>query len=223
MSFIKHRLDKFRDWDFDVPLNVLWTVEFENFENLFTSITNVLNDFYSAYNTPSLSTVLEKLHQSQTQDIGLFLAHKVALPSEQYIAEEGISQRGHGGYVPGYVGGTRIGFVSRPVTINFIENNKDFTDLVLRPWVVATSIAGLVKTNRYNLSCNIKCLQYTRHPDTYSSDFKYKPNDTEPFVRKKFTFFNCYPMSVDGPNLDYEHLDFNRASSFIYSDYFVTD
>lgn len=90
------------------------------------------------------------------------------------------------------------------MNITFLENNSSVTDLVLRPWVIHSSYASLKFANK----STITCYNLTRSP----SGFR---------VRKKFTFFNAVPTSIDSEQYDYssDSSYTTRQIKFLFSHY----
>lgn len=94
------------------------------------------------------------------------------------------------------------------MNITFLENNSSVTDLVLRPWVIHSSYASLKFANK----ATITCYNLTRSP----SGFR---------VRKKFTFFNAVPTSIDAEQYDYsgDSSYVTRQTKFMFTHYTIDE
>jgi hypothetical protein len=140
---------------------------------------------------------------------GCMFVQAVSIPGESnQINPEGLQVNG---FIRSNVGGGRDTF---PVlSMVFLETNVSFVDMVIRPWVIATSHLGMIaRKGADNYRCNISVYKlgvYNR--------------STPPFVLQKFTFFGACPISVSGEEYNYTQTSspINRETSFTYHYYNV--
>ena len=116
------------------------------------------------------------------------------------------------GFIPGVVSNGRQPFGD--LTIQFRETNTSFVDFVVRPWTILSEHFGMVARppgDLRNVSTTIKVLQFTR---TYQ--------EISQIPRKIWTFYNCYPVSVDNKNLTYdaEAMDIH-STQWAFSNYAI--
>jgi len=144
----------------------------------------------------------------------IFLAG-ASIPSES-LAASNAQIENNAGFKQGSILQGRDAFASNNLTLQFRETNASFTDLVMRPWLIAASHAGFVarpKTDPLYTKCNITILQYTR---TYQK--------VSMIPRKVWNFYDCVPLNLSVRNLSYDAEDVeNYDVSFIYDDYAVQD
>jgi len=144
----------------------------------------------------------------------IFLAG-ASIPSEN-LSVSNASIENNAGFKQGSILQGRDAFSASNLTLQFRETNASFTDLVMRPWLIAASHAGFVareKTDPLYVKCNITILQYTR---TYQK--------LSMIPRKVWNFYDCVPLSLSTRNLSYDtEAVENYDVSFIYDDYAVQD
>ena len=90
------------------------------------------------------------------------------------------------------VGSDRAKNSSRSLTIDFLETNLDFIDLIIRPWMVTAAYRGLLAREKRNFKANIEIVQFTRSTE---SDKR--------IIRKNYQFFDCVPTNIPGNPLTY--------------------
>ena len=110
------------------------------------------------------------------------------------------------------------GFLKSPITsprndlpmleVTFLENNSSLVDLVIRPWLIASSYDSL----KFAYRANFTIYNLTKSPDGFK-------------IRKRFDFFNVVPMSIDTEKYTYEaSTDFQkRQLKFVYTNYTVSE
>lgn len=111
-----------------------------------------------------------------------------------------------GGFLKPMITGVRNDVPEMDLT--FLENNNSITDFVLRPWVIHSSYSSLKFAKR----ATITCYNLTRSP----SGFR---------VRKKFTFYNAVPMSIDSEQYTYvaDSSYVTRQTKFAFTHYTLDD
>ena len=88
-------------------------------------------------------------------------------------------QENRGGFLPGYGVTQRESFLTRQLTINFIETDQDICHDFFTPWLIAIGIDGLINQQ---LKCNITLKQYNNQGK----------------LRKGFIFDKAFPTNVEG-------------------------
>jgi hypothetical protein len=81
--------------------------------------------------------------------------------------------------------------LSRSFSINFLETRKDLEHEYFRPWIIATSIKGLIEAGA-NLKADITVKQYTNGGE----------------LRKGYIFRKAFPTAVEGFTMDYQNTEF---------------
>jgi len=119
---------------------------------------------------------------------GILVAQEVAIPGEQTSFGE-FGQENRGGYLPGYGVTQRESFLTRQLSINFLETRVDIEHTFFRPWMIAIAIDGLINPS---LKCPIIVTQY----------------DNLMKKRKGFVFEDAFPTICEPYNINYGDADF---------------
>lgn len=196
MAITRRFLNKFStDRNFSIPLPFQWTVTIDD-DNLPGAITNATGKINQQWKVASSSAWTDKLSDN------ILVAQEIQVPSES-VEITSISQENRGAFMPGYGVTQRTDFLSRNVTINFLETEKDIETELFRPWIIALSVDGLLNQN---LKSIITMKQYTR-------DGK---------VRKTYKFTGVYPTNTEGYTLNYGDQEFSvKTVTFGYTNYSV--
>lgn len=124
--------------------------------------------------------------------VGCVFAQGFSIPSLDEITTEDTFVNNYGGFIPGVIIKDRRGYANTRLTLEFLETNTSFVDLVIRPWSILTSHYGLTARNpesdedtMENMKTNIMILEYTRSYQGVSQ-----------IPRKIWTFLDCAPVSV---------------------------
>lgn len=194
MSLTSNFLDKFStDRNFSIPFPFLWTVTIDD-NNLPSYISSAINKINQRWSVSNISNWTDKLADN------VFVAQELQIPSES-IEVTSLSQENRGGFMPGFGITQRTDFISRNVTINFLETEKDIETELFRPWIIALGVDGLLNQN---LKSTITAKQYTR-------DGK---------VRKTYKFTGVFPTNSEGYSLTYGDQDFLvKTVTFGYTNY----
>ena len=165
-----------------LSLPVLWTVDIGGVSN--GSINSMLQCAGEAWSSSMVP-------DSMTVNGNILPAQEVAIPNEasSFIATN--SGSGMGGFLPGLALDSRLDFLNRTFTVNFLETRMDLEHEFFRPWAIAIGIKGLVEQG-VNLKANIKVKQY----------------DNQGGFRKGYEFYKAFPTNVEGFTLNYENTDF---------------
>lgn len=215
-------LDLLGSWPTNIALVSQWLVYFD-FSNLtrngslLSNIQNNLNNLELeaewTYN-PNVSRFLldGRLQTSVDKMVGCAFARQVDLPADGLVASnDGLS---YAGFLPPATASARNKY--EPLGITFLETNASFLDLIIRPWVVATSYYGLVA--RSDPSKFVKC--------NFLDVVMYaKAGSNVPMqVRKIYRFYNVAPMSIPSETYSYaeESLRYSNVR-FVYDRYSVLD
>ena len=191
MPSINQFLDKFStDRRFSLPLPFMWEV-FIDGDGLVGEIQSVLSQY-------DLFWTVEG--PSKWGNGGSLVAQEVTIPAESFeVMSMGAENRG--GWMPGYGVTQRTDFLSRNITINFLETSKDIETNFFRPWTIAVGSAGLLNTK----------LRATINVNEYDKDNK---------IRKKYKFERAFPTNVEGYTLSYGDGEFiMKTVTFSYHKY----
>lgn len=200
-SPVRTFLSKFsNDKKFLIPISSLWTVTFAD-TNVVGEINKALQKVstYSGWRASPSSTWLDS-------SLGnILVAQDVTLPQDSFEAVEIGVTGSYANYIPGYGINKRTSFLSRNVTVNFMETRFDIESGLFRPWVIALSIDGLM--NQGLKATNMKVTQY---------DEKLSP-------RKIYTFYDVFPTNTEGgTTLNYaDDQIISKTVTFAYRDYKV--
>jgi len=146
---------------------------------------NIQSDVVGAINT-ALDKGGEFWKASQIPDDyskngDILVASEVTIPSEQSSFSD-FGQENRGGFLPGYGIVQRESFLTRNITVNFLETDTDIEHTFFRPWTIALGIDGLVNQG---LKSTITLTQY---------DNKLKR-------RKGYIFEDAFPTICEGYGL----------------------
>ena len=221
-SHISNFLELLSLWDYDIPLSTQWTVgivpEASSGGNDASRLFNIIKeytqiDITNFYISP---TIQQKLLGQKTQPnidgIGLYYAMAAKLPKESftpsYVGVDGLA-----GYLKGSVGGDRLDIGGRHLSIDFLETNIDFTDGLIRPWIIAAAYKGLINTGPNNsIKATIMLKEYARSSTT----------DKKP-VRRTHIFSGCVPIDISEKTLTYSTDEVTtRTVNWIYQAYQFT-
>lgn len=200
---IAHFLDRLSEWDYSIPLATQWTIVIQpeaneegNSEGLFSLIKEYTQvDISNFYIPISIQTrILNNKSQPNMDGLGLYYAQSIKMPRESFtVNSAGIV--GTGGFLKGIVGGDRLDMSSRNLEIEFLETNIDFTDGLIRPWIICAAYRGLINTGKRNsIKSSIFISEFTRQRNN---------GDLKP-IRKIHTFKGCVPTSVAERTLKYD-------------------
>lgn len=162
-----------------LSLPVFWGVTIDGVSN--GAINKVLQDAGESWNaniTPN----------SITRNSNIMAAQEVTLPNESSNFNS-MATGSMGGFLPGYGLDSRSDFLSRSVTVNFLETQQDLEHNFMRPWMIAVGINGLIGSS----------LKGTMEVRQYSNDGSF---------RKGFKFNKVFPTNVEGFTLNYNNTDF---------------
>jgi hypothetical protein len=218
-SHISNFLDLISFWDYDIPLSTQWTVgivpEASSGGNDASRLFNIIKDYTQIdINNFYISTsIQQKLLGQKTQPnvdgIGLYYAMAAKLPRESFTPSY-VGVDGMAGYLKGSVGGDRLDIGGRHLSIDFLETNTDFTDGLIRPWIIAAAYKGLINTGPNNsIKTTIMLREYAR-----SSTSEKKP------IRRTHVFSGCVPIDISEKTLNYSGEDVTtRTVNWIYQAY----
>lgn len=197
MALTSSFLSKFStDRKFSLPFPFLWTVTIDD-DSLPGNITNAISKINQQWNVSSSANWTDKLSDN------ILVAQEITLPTES-VEITSLTHENRGAFMPGYGVTQRTEFISRNITINFLETEKDIETELFRPWIIALSVDGLLNQN---LKSIITVKQYTR-------DGK---------IRKTYKFNGVFPTNSEGYTINYGDQDFLiKSVTFGYTNYSVT-
>lgn len=170
------------DARFCLSIPVLWTVSIDGVgESAINSVLSFAGENWKAKINPN----------SMTRSGNILPAQSVTTPNEASNFSPMIMGESLGGFLPGYSMNSRMDFLSRSFSINFLETRNDLEHEYFRPWMIAIGIKGLVEQGQ-NLKSTITVKQYTNKGE----------------LRKGFQFRKAFPTAVEGFTMDYDNTDY---------------
>ena len=192
---IPNFLDNFSTrYKYGIPIQVLWSVTFSDGQSLEQSITNSLRKIDHNWSPVFSSDMWTSLGN-------ILVAQEVSLPGESFEVAPLTIGESSGAYMPGYAATKRSDFLSRNVTINFLETNIDIESQLFRPWAIAISVDGLIGSA---LKTTINVCQY----------------DNKRKKRKEYIFYNAFPTNCETSMINYTDDQVKtKTVTFAYSRY----
>jgi hypothetical protein len=182
-----------------IPSAAQWVVEFDNLTEIGDTIKTVITNFEPTGWSidASIDKILENTDAISTK--GFVLAQGVEVPPESYTAVPfGIQQ---GGYLRTIGGQGRDPY--QGIRIAFLDTNISFTELFVRPWVIATSHIGLIDKPK-SLGSGTVSTEYKYRTDMVLYKLGRKSiDDTEPTVLRTYRFKDVCPVSIAGEEYNY--------------------
>ena len=182
---------------FSIPLPCLWSVSFLD--------TGFISDIQQSVQKSGArwSYGVKSANKWSGSGGEVLVAQEVSIPSESYEVMP-IGQENRGGFMPGYGVTNRTDFLSRNVSINFLETGDDIETSLFRPWIIAIGTSGLLGGK---FRTTIAVTEYHKSGG----------------ARKKYTFYNAFPTNVEGYTLTYSDSEFIiKSVSFGYTKYDVS-
>ncbi len=130
-----------------------------------------------------------------------FLAQEVTIPNESSTFAE-FGQENRGGFLPGYGLMQRESFLTRTVSINFLETvGTDIEHNYLRPWMIAIGRDGLVN-------------------GIYRGSITVNQQSNDGGQHKGYQFSHVFPTNCEGFTVNYGSQDFlAKTVTFSCRDY----
>jgi hypothetical protein len=199
-------------WSYNLSLKTQWAIiiQPESNDKLFSVIKDYTDiDINGFYVDPQIQKkLLGEKTQPNIEGLGLYFAQSVKMPKET-LTVAGMGVDGMGGYLKGIVAGDRLDMQGRHLNIDFLETNLDFTEGLIRPWIITASYKGLIATKDDSIKATIIINEYTRQSS--KSD---KP------LRIEHTFTGCVPIDLQEKTLKYDTEDVSTNSvSWVYNHY----
>jgi hypothetical protein len=131
----------------------------------------------------------------------ILVAQEIGLPGESFEVAPFSIGNSSGAYMPSFAANKRSDFLSRNVTINFLETNVDIESQLFRPWAIALSVDGLINKD---LKTTIDVCQY----------------DNKRRVRKRYKFYGVFPTNCETSVVNYtDDTIKSKTVTFAYSKY----
>tara|TARA_R110000868_G_scaffold54509_8_gene170306 strand:- start:5478 stop:6236 length:759 start_codon:yes stop_codon:yes gene_type:complete len=204
--------NKISTWSSGIPLQTSWVVRFSfpGITNFTEFYKNIGADINMESQIPFGIAEIDQMRIFNT-DIntlnGCFYIQSMKLPVESFATKDADLDPGAGGFLTGIVGSDRAKNSSRSLTIDFLETNLDFIDLIIRPWMVTAAYRGLLARKHKPFKADIDVVQYTRSIKYISaSTVEGASKDSESdkrSIRKHYQFFDCVPTNIPGNSLTY--------------------
>jgi hypothetical protein len=175
-----------KDQKFFLNLPVFWTVTFDSINS--GAINSVLSKAGEKWQAKeNISTYIKGGN--------ILVAQQVNIPNEGSTFNAYGSGSNMGGFLAGLGMENRDNFLSRGITVNFLETQKDIDQYFFRPWAIAIGIKGLIEHGP-SLKGNMTVKQYTNKGQ---------------FI-KGFKFQKIFPTAVEGYSLNYSDTEFKQKS-----------
>ena len=191
-------LDAFaEDKGYYLSLPFLWSVQFTNASGLNGEISKACGKIATGGGAWSAKGNIEENH--------LLAARQVTIPPEQSTFFEA-GQNNRGGFMPGYGLQQRESFLTRTISINFIETIDDIVHNLFTPWGIALGVDGMVN---FGLRADIMVYQY----------------DNQGNKRKGYKFIQAFPTNVEGFTVtqDPDAPFTEKTVTFAFKDYVPAD
>jgi hypothetical protein len=207
-------LQLLEQWDFDVPLTTQWNIVItpNAGNNLFNTINKYINIDLKGFSIPYeiQKRLLGETTQPNVEGLGLYFAQTVKLPRESFTPNH-VGIDGMNGYLKGVVGGDRTDMSQRTLETEFLETNLDFSDGIIKPWIITASYKGLIELDSSSsIKSTITISEYTKATQAN------KINN----IRKKHIFTGCVPTDVSDKTKDYDGEEIIKNSvSWLYESY----
>ena len=185
---------------FRLPMPVLWSVEIDP-GTVESEVKSAIQKI--KYRQEDTGALLEDYIDSHNNFSNLLVAQEVTLPSESLIATN-MGPNNRGAFMPGQGIVERNDFLSRSVTVNFLETHNDIVDEIFRPWIIALTVDGLI--NAKLKAPSMKVTEYGKNGKK----------------RKQFVFKDVYPTNCEGYTMNYDNTDFIvKTVTLAYKEYVV--
>lgn len=211
------------NWGLSFIFTKIWAVRFrpaDSFasDNLVTNISSILKSyddinnftkFMSASESELYYNLLNLTSESKegvpiSDFIHFILANKITIPEEKMVLQttQSINQNDAGGLIFSRIGGGRFNEVMRSVDITFLDTNKEFTDYIIKPWIIASAHRGLIETSQLpNLKCNIEATFFAKSGPNYQPvDGEFNVFFNEPYTTDE-TIYTNHNVPAVKPNL----------------------
>jgi len=193
-------------WSTGIPLNNIWSVEFEAPTNTLDIDEPVVVADQWQLNVSAAAVGTKTVNKTFGWYKTNMLANSIKIVGES-IKLNRVGSANSEGYLRGLVSQGREDFGY--LDIAFIETNISFVDFVLRPWLIAVTKESLIARKNDTKRVNITCTMYGL-----------AGKDKPAIPRKKFIFFNSFPQSVDGEEYNFTDSDVNlRKATFAFTHY----
>ena len=214
-------LTQMESWNTSIPINTQWMVIIDRYPRCInTSILQGLERVEGDKKGFDVSRAVSILTSYPLQKItGCIFAQGVDIPGEG-LSVDSVNIQNNAGYTPAPIAGNRV--YPSQLTLQFLETNTSFTDLVLRPWVIAASHFGFVARDPKspgeaikNVKANVTILQFTR---TFQG--------IAMIPRKIWRFYNCCPIEIGNRSMGYDEGGLTEGrglmtTKWVYSHYTI--
>lgn len=203
-------LTQLESWYTSIPLNTQWMVMIDRYPAcISTDIIQGLERIDGGKKGFAVDQAKSILTAYPLQGIvGCIFAQGVEIPPDN-IQMETVNIANSRGFTPAPIATQRN--YPNNITIDFLDTNTSFTDLIIRPWVIAGSHFGFVARNPRdpaqaikNVKTNVSVFQYTR-----------TIHGVNMIPRKIWRFYNCCPIEVGARSMTYDTEGFTAGRSYM--------
>jgi len=212
-------LTQLESWYTSIPLNTQWMIIIDNYPGCVnTSVLQSLERVDGGKKAFDINQAKNLLTAYPLQKIvGCIFAQGVDIPPDN-VSVEYANIKNNRGFTPAPYITNRA--YPNTLSIDFLDTNTSFTDLIIRPWVIAASHFGFVARNPKdpaqagkNVKTNVSVFQYTKTVQGVNM-----------IPRKIWRFYNCCPIEVGNRQMTYDAEGFSSGRSYmqtkwVYSHY----
>lgn len=179
-----------------IPYSTQWMVHIDGIPDVVS--TNLKEVDTQTWNIDRTGNALRRTATAASTVVnGNIFAQSVSLPKEGVSYNRvGVEGEYRGGFMQAPVITSRNDV--DPLAIDFLETRDSFTDLVIRPWIIQLGFRGLIPPAdpKQSIKTTLMIMQFDRGDANQPT--------VAPKIRKKWTFFNAVPVSINTDTVDYE-------------------
>ena len=195
-------LTQMESWFTAIPMNTQWIVIIDKYPACInTSVLQGLERIEGDKKGFDINRAVKILTTYPLQKIvGCIFAQGVNIPGDS-AGVDFVNIQNNRGFTPAPIATYRT--YPNTLTMDFLDTNTSFTDLVLRPWVIAASHYGFVARNPN---------------DSVEARKNVKTNmfqGVSMIPRKIWRFYNCCPIDIGSRSMTYDAEGFASGRSYM--------